>query len=401
MSHCVWAQRGALGGDYEGVAIPPDRTPMNPSLLVLFVLLLTACAEKSAASAPSEAPKSYSVLTLKPVATTLYIDVPATLTGKQNVEIRPMIDGYIAAIEVDEGAWVRAGQRLFEIKAPQYEQAIRTAEAGIKTAEADVSSARMSVDKVRPLVAKEIISEYELDAARFTLAAKEAALAQARVALVNARINLGYTHIDSPVDGVIGTLPFKIGSLVSSTMTDPLTTVSDIADVYAYFSVNEKVLLALTRDIDGSSFQQKLEKMPDVQLITADGARYDQPGRVQAASGLIDATTGSTNFRATFANPRSLLRSGASGTVRLPRPIEAALVVPQSAVYELQGKHLAYRVAGDDTVESVAIEVRATPDGKSYVVDHGLRAGDRVVLDSSASLKAGSVIAPCERGSRC
>jgi len=333
-------------------------------------------------------------MTVEPRFTTLYIDVPATVMGKQNVEIRPMIDGYIEAITVDEGAWVKRGQRLFEIKAPQYEQEVRTAEAGIKTAEAAVSSARMSVDKVKPLVDKNIISEYELQAAQFTLEAKLAALAQARATLANAKTNLSYTSISSPSDGVIGSLPLKIGSLVSPSMAEPLTTVSNIEEVHAYFSVNEKIVLNMTRDIAGNTFQEKLAKMPEVTFLMADGQPYELKGHVQAASGLINTQTGSSNFRATFPNPRGLLRSGASGQVRLPRPLTAALLVPQSASYELQGKHFVYVVQAGDRIHAAEVAVAPTPQGQYYVVQSGLQPGDRVVLDGLTSLKEGTIIKP-------
>jgi membrane fusion protein (multidrug efflux system) len=180
--------------------------------------------------------KDYPVLVVKPDTVTLFQDYPATIQGQQNVEIRPKVDGFVEAIYVDEGATVRKGQKLFHISAPQYEQEVRTARAGIKTAQADVDAARMGVEKVRPLVNKGIISKYQLEGAQYTLQAKLAALAQAQATLANALTNLGYTTITSPVDGVMGTIPNKIGSLVSSTSADPLTTISSTGNVYAYFS---------------------------------------------------------------------------------------------------------------------------------------------------------------------
>jgi membrane fusion protein (multidrug efflux system) len=367
------------------------------ALFVLLVLQLFGQACGGRAAQPVQAapaPQSYRVMKVEPRAATLYIDVPATVTGEQNVEIRPMIDGYIEAIFVDEGAWVHARQPLFQIKAPQYEQEVRTAEAGIETAAAEVSSARMSVDKVKPLVDKRIISEYELQSAQYALQSKVAALAQARATLANAKTNLSYTKISSPSDGVIGSLPFKIGSLVTTSMAEPLTTVSNIANVYAYFSVNEKIMLSLTRDIAGNTLQEKLAGMPEVTFLMADGTPHEYKGHVQAASGLIDTETGSTRFRATFPNPRGLLRSGASGQVRLPRPIEHALLVPQSASYELQGKHFVFVVSTENKVRATEVAVQALPQGQFYVVQKGLNAGDTVVLDGLTTLKDGTVIKP-------
>ncbi len=212
---------------------------MNRNSIILavsvFVLpaLVASCGGKKTAGNPDMQVKDYPVLTISTRSTTISTDYPATIQGQQNIEIRPKIDGYIDQIFVDEGATVRNGQNLFRIFAPQYEQDVRTAQANIKIAEANVNAAEMEVNKVRPLVEKNIISKYELESAEFKLQSSRASLAQAQAALVNARTNLGYTMVTSPVNGVIGTLPYKIGSLVSSNTTQPLTTVSNIDNVYA------------------------------------------------------------------------------------------------------------------------------------------------------------------------
>src|SRR3954471_9613076 len=235
--------------------------------------------------------KDYPVFTIAPRTTTLSTNYPATIQGQQNIEIRPKIDGYVERIYVDEGATVRKGQLLFKISAPQYEQDVRTAEANIKIARADVDAAQMQVNKVRPLVEKDIISRYELESAQYTLEAKQAALAQARAALANARTNLGYTSITSPVNGVVGTIPYKIGSLVSSNTTQPLTTVSNIGNIYAYFSVNEKQALDFTKNTKGATMQQRLKTLPPVSLILSNGVEFPQKGRIETASGLINTET--------------------------------------------------------------------------------------------------------------
>lgn len=345
-------------------------------------------------SPDANTPKTYSVLSVAPRKAILYADFPTVLQGEQNVEIRPKVDGYVEAIYVDEGATVTKGQKLFRLNAPQYKQDVLTAQAGIRTAESDVSSAVLAVNKVRPLVEKDIISQYELDAALLTLESKKAALAQAKAALATAETNLGYTLLVSPVGGVVGTIPYKIGSLVTSTTTNPLTTISGIRDVYAYFSVNEKQLLDFTRDVAGNTLQDKLAKLPDVTLILADGSTYTYKGRVKTAIGQIDTQTGSSNFRATFPNPQALLRSGNSGTVRIPRPVSDAILVPQSATYELQDKRFVYVLGPNNVVKNTAITVTPTPDGQFYVVQSGLKTGDRIVIDGGTSLKDGATIKP-------
>ncbi|WP_217275339.1 efflux RND transporter periplasmic adaptor subunit [Hymenobacter sp. BRD128] len=334
------------------------------------------------------------MLVVKPDTVTLYQDYPASIQGQQNVEIRPKIDGSVDAIYVDEGASVKKGQKLFRISAPQYEQAVRTAAAGIKTAQADVDAARMGVRKVQPLVARGIISKYELEAAQYTLESKLAALAQAQAALVNAQVNLSYTVIKSPVDGVIGTIPNKIGALVSSTSTTPLTTISSIGNVYAYFSLSEKALLNFIRRRPGNTLQDKLAKVPDVRLVLADGTVYPYPGRVETAIGQINTETGASSFRATFPNQHGFLRSGSSGSVRTFQPLDNALLIPQSATYELQGKRFAYVLGRDTAAHAMPITVVPTPNGASFVVQKGLKAGQEVIVDGISGLKDGMKIRP-------
>ncbi|MDJ0365994.1 efflux RND transporter periplasmic adaptor subunit [Hymenobacter sp. H14-R3] len=368
---------------------------------LLALLSVAACGSKKDTAAGKDGKdggpqpiKEYPVLVVRPDTVTLYQDYPATIQGQQNVEIRPKVDGFVEAIYVDEGASVRKGQKLFHISAPQYEQAVRTASAGIKTAQADVDAARMGVRKVQPLVERGIISKYQLEGAQYTLESRLAALAQARATLVNAQTNLGYTTITSPVNGVMGTIPNKIGALVSSTSADPLTTVSSIGNVYAYFSLSEKALLSFARRRPGNTLQDKLTHVPDVRLVLADGSLYGHTGRVETAIGQINTETGASSFRATFPNPQGLLRSGSSGSVRTFQPVKDALIIPQSATYELQGKRFTYVLGRDTAAHAAAITVVPTPDGESFVVQKGLKAGQEVVLEGLSGLKEGTKIRP-------
>ena len=340
--------------------------------------------------------QSYKVLTLQPRSATLNTDYPASIQGLQNIEIRPKVDGFVEGIYVDEGTLVKKGQLLFKIKAPQYEQDVRTAEAGIQTAQADVNTATLQVNKVKPLVEKDIISHYELESAQNTLQTKQAALAQAKAALANAKINVGYTTITSPVDGVIGSLPYKLGSLVTSTTTDPLTTVYNTATVYAYFAMNEKHLLDFSRDSTGTSIKSKLNNMPKVSLILSDGTVYEHAGKVETVNGLINTNTGSANFRAAFVNPKGLLRSGSSATVRVPDLVKSAILVPQSITYELQDKRFVYLIDAQNKVKNVAITTMENTPGQFYIITGGVKSGDKVIAESVNNLKDGTEIKPAE-----
>jgi len=340
--------------------------------------------------------QAYPVLKVTTHNTTLQSQYPATLQGEQNIEIRPKIDGYIEHIYIDEGATVKKGQLLFKINAPQYQQEVKNALAAINSAEADVNTAKLQVEKTKPLVAKEIISEYELKSAQDALKVKEAALLQAKTTLANARTNLSYTTITSPVDGVAGMIPYKLGSLVSSNTQEPLTTVSNISNIYAYFSVNEKQALEFSENTKGGTTAARLASLPPVQLILADGSLFPQKGRIETASGLINTQTGSVRVRATFPNPHNMIRSGSSGAVRIPSKVDSAILIPQKATYEIQGKKFAYKLSDSLTASSVEIKIMNNSGGQFFVVTDGLKPGDKIVLEGVSTLREGEKIKPVQ-----
>jgi len=280
---------------------------------------------------------------------------------------------------------------LFKINAPEYEQQVRTASASIKSAQASVSTAKLAVNKVKPLVDKGIISKYELESAQYNYESAMATLAQANAALVNAKVNLGYTTVTSPVNGVVGSIPFRLGSLVGSNTAEPLTTVSSIGNVYAYFAMNEKVLLSFTKSASGP-LAQKIKQLPAVSLLLSDGTEYSEKGRIETVNGLINTETGTVNIRARFSNPRGIIRSGSSTTVRIPNEIKDGLLIPQSATFELQDKIFAVTVGKDGKTKNVNITVMENTPGNYYVVTSGLNAGDQIVLEGVATLKDGSQI---------
>jgi membrane fusion protein (multidrug efflux system) len=374
------------------------RQSIHLALIILGSAALSSCGAKNdkaaQAAAAANQVKDYKVLQLQPRNATLNTEYPASIQGQQNIEIRPKVDGYVAKIYVDEGAVVKRGQLLFRINAPQYEQEVRTAAASIASAQADVSAANMAVSKVRPLVERDIVSKFELESAQYTYQAAVAKLAQARAALANARTNLGYTSITSPVDGVVGSIPFRLGSLVSSANTQPLTTVSSIGNVFAYFAVNEKLLLEFSKDANHLTFAQQIKKLPPVSLLLADGTLYDHTGRIETVNGLINTATGSVNVRATFPNPNGLIRSGSSATVRIPSEVKNGILVPQSATFELQDKRFVVAVGADSITHNVPIQIRQNTAGQFFVVDAGLKAGDRIVIEGVATLKEGTKIKP-------
>jgi len=372
------------------------KTAIRLSIILFSGIVLASCSGKDekAAQAAAGQPQPYPVFAVTTQETTLDSDYPATIEGIQNIDIRPKVDGFVERIYVDEGAVVRKGQPLFSINAPQYEQAVRTAAAAISSAEADVNAAQLQVNKTKPLVEKDIISKYELEAAQLTLQSKRAMLSQARASLANAKINLGYTNITSPVDGVVGSIPYKTGSLVSSSSAQPLTTVSNTAKVYAYFSLNEKQLLDFSNVYNGKNLAEQMRNIPPVSLVLADGSSYAQNGRIESINGQINTSTGSASLRATFPNPVSVLKSGASASVRIPQHVKNVILIPQKSTTDLQGKKFVYILGDSAKVMNTPIEVMEITKGKFYVVTKGLKAGDKIVLEGFQSLKDGTKIKP-------
>jgi membrane fusion protein (multidrug efflux system) len=373
---------------------------LSATVISSALLFLSACGggNKQAAGGPAAGGpppvSSFPVFKVSPRNATLNSDYPATLQGQQNIEIRPKIDGYIDHIYIDEGSVVKKGQVLFRISAPQYAQDVNNSAAAVSSAEADVNSAQLQVNKTKPLVEKDIISHYELESAQLTLQARRAALKQAKANLANSRTNLGYTTVTSPVNGVVGTIPYKLGSLVNSNTAQPLTTVSNIGNIYAYFSLNEKQLLDFARHYEGRTLEAKLSKLPPVSLVLSDGSNYPEKGRVETISGLINTQTGSASLRATFPNPMRLIRSGGSATVRIPQNLKDVILVPQKATYELQGKRFVFVVDGSGKVKNTEIQIMDLATGQYYVVTNGLKTGDTVILEGTSNLQDGTAVKP-------
>jgi membrane fusion protein, multidrug efflux system len=372
-------------------------------MISLMTVLITSCSQNKEGKVPGVAPggaagaamvKDYTVLKLSPISVTVNQDFPATIEGQQVIEIRPMINGYVEEIHVNEGDYVRKGQLLFKIRNPQYEQEVLTARASVNSAVAEINSAKIEVEKVKPLVEKDIISGYRLQSAELTLRTKEAQLEQAKASLTNAEANLAYTVIKSPQDGTIGTIPYKVGALVSSSSAEALTMLSDISTIFAYFSWNEKQLLELLSQTPGTSVEEKIKAMPPAKLILANGIEYTEAGRIEMASGLISTVTGSATFKAIFKNTDGIIRSGSSAIIKVPKNYDSVLVVPQSATYELQDKRFIYTVSTDNKVTAVNFNSIPTDDGKFFVVTSGLKPGDRIVTEGIVSLKDGNTIIP-------
>ena len=328
--------------------------------------------------------------------TDLNSSYPATIKGKTDIQIRPQISGFITKVHVDEGQHVRKGQLLFTIDQVQYQAAVDQAQAQVNSATTAVETARRTADSKQHLYERNIISEYENQLAKNSLAQAQAQLATAQAALVSARKNLAYTEVTSPSDGVVGSIPNREGSLASPSMVQPLTTVSDNNDVYAYFALNEKDILSLT---DGGevSLSDRIREMPEVTLRLADGSIYPLKGKVATVSGVIDNTTGTATVRALFSNPNGMLRSGSTGQILIPTVQESVLIIPQKATFEIQDRKFVYVVNDSNKTVSTPITVAPQNDGKNFVVTSGLTPGQRIAVEGVGStLREGMTIQPAD-----
>lgn len=362
--------------------------------IVVTVSILFGGGKATAEIENQGAAPQYKVLTVDTRSTDTQKEYVAKIQSKEVVEIRSKVDGYIDAIFVNEGADVRKGEALFKINDDIYIQQVNTANANIQAAKANVFAAKLDIKKIIPLVEKGIISNFELESAQSKLQAVEAQLAQANAQLQNAQINLAYTTITSPVDGVVGQIPYKVGSLVGRSEAKSLTTVSGSGDMYAYFSLNEKELLKMTRDLPGVGLQDKLNNLPEVKLRLADQSIYEFNGKLMAASGIVDAGTGSILLKASFPNAKQLLRTGGSGTVMIPEYFENVVCIPQAATYEMQEKIMVKMVNPAGQVNSRQIEIAGRNSDNQYIVTSGLKAREQIVLEGASKLKEDQKITP-------
>ena len=334
----------------------------------------------------------FPVATVERASSDMQTTFPAVIKGVQDVEIRPKISGFITQVCVREGQSVGAGQLLFVIDNVTYQAAVRQAQAAVNTAQAQVNTAKLTYDNTKQLHENKVVGDYELQTARNTYESARAQLAQAQAALASAKETLSFCYVKSPTSGVVGSLPYKVGTLASASSAQPLTTVSNISSMEVYFSMTEKDVLAMTKT--SGSVQQAIASMPEVRLQLADGTVYNQPGHVTKMSGMIDAATGSVSMIARFPNPQRLLKSGGSGSVIIPSRNDNTIIVPQSVVSEVQNKLFIYVVGKDNKVKYTEITVAPQNDGKNYVVTSGLKTGDKYVTNGITKLSDGMEIVP-------
>ena len=354
---------------------------------IICAATLVSCGQTQKQSTEKE--NYYETMTVSLSDRTLTTGYSAAISGVQTVEIRPQVSGMITDILIEEGENVQKGQVLFVIDQTPYKAAYEIAVANVKSAEASLSTARLILQSNKDLYAQDVVSEFDLMTAQNDLTEAEARLALCKAEEVNASNNLSYTEVRSPVNGVASMIPYRVGALVNSNITQPLVTVSDDSRVYAYFSMAENQMLDMVKQY--GSLDNAIRQMPQVELIMSNGDRYEHTGKINAISGTISESTGSVSIRAVFSNRNHLLRNGGSGTIIIPTTLTGCMVIPQSATYELQDRIFVYKVV-DGKASSTEIHIAPQNNGVEYIVTDGLEVGDVIVAEGAGLIKEGTPI---------
>ena len=362
----------------------------NKTMLLVAIVATALMSCSGGGGRPTFGDNEYPVEAVTTQSAALQSTYPATINGIQDVEIRPKVSGFLTQINVTEGQTVSAGQVLFVIDNETYQAQVRQAQAAVNTTQSAVNTAKLTFENTKQLHASKVVGDYELQTAENSFLSAQAQLAQAQAALASAKEALSFCYVKSPAAGVVGTLPFKKGALVSA--SNVLTHVSDISKMEIYFSLTEKDMLSLSQSEGG--LRGAIDALPPVKLQLADGSIYGHEGQVVAISGVIDQSTGSVQLKAHFPNPDKLLKSGGSGSIIIPRSADAAIVIPQSVVMEVQNKKFVYLLKDSNKVAYTEITVDPQNDGKNYIVTSGLKEGDKYVTNGITKLSDNMEIVP-------
>ena len=348
-------------------------------ILVCAVVLVSCNGNSNQGQQAAMAPMSIPVVEVPLKDVSGYTTYPTSIEGTINSQVRTKVSGYITDVLVDEGQPVKKGQTLFTLETQTLSQ-----DAG--AAEANVAAAQVEVNRLKPLVAKGIIGKVQLETA-------EARLVQAQASYNSIAANIDYATIKSPVNGNVGAIPYRQGALVSPNDPSPLTTVSMIDEVYAYFALNERDYLNFIQTTEGDNLGEKIKNFPPVELRMVNGSVYEEKGKIETVTGQVSTSTGTVSFRARFPNPNRLLANGNSGSIMIPKNYKQATVIPESATFEQQGKVYIYKVQGDTVAVSAIIEVTDRIESL-IVVASGLEAGEKIVAQGVGSLRNNTPITP-------
>lgn len=367
-------------------------------LVLLSSITLTSC--KSSNQQPADAPPPLlPVSEVRESDAITFTDYPAAIQGAVDIDIRPQVSGYLQSVKIDEGAYVKAGQTLFKINDKPYREVLNNALAALHAAEAAMLNAKIELEKISPLVTNHVVSDIQLKTANASYQVAKANVEQAKAGVGTAKINLGYTNVKATLNGYIGRIPKKQGSLVSPQDTEALTQLSEIKKVHVYFALAENDFNIFNRSYPGKSQEARITGLPEVELVLADGSIFPVKGRIDMIDGQFDKSTGAITLRATFINHNEVLRSGNTGKIRLSMQHKNTIRVPQAATVEMQDKIFVYVLGEANKVSKQPINIIGK-SGSDYLVKDGLKSGDQIVLSGVDHIQEGQLIQPDKKSAK-
>jgi membrane fusion protein (multidrug efflux system) len=361
--------------------------------IVLVAVALAAC-DKAPPPAPPPPPE-VTVGRVVQQDVPIYQELVGQTTGTQDVEIRARVEGYLQRVAFREGTIVNKGDLLYVIDPAPFEATIAGAKADLATAQARLDKTNNDVTRYTPLAKIQAVSQQELDNAVAAQAAATAMVDAGKASLQKATLDLSYTRVLAPVGGLIGTTKVKEGALVGRGENTLLTTISTIDPIKFRAGVAEAEYLRIRQQLEKTAGSSNLKEVP-VELMLADGTTYSETGHPEFAERNVDAATGTLMIQFTFPNPSGLLRTGQYGRARFVlEKRTAAMLVPQRAVQEVQGQYSVATVSGDDAVTFHNVKV-GPKTASSWVIEEGVKPGDRVIVEGLQRVKDGSKVTPRE-----
>src|SRR2546426_6889109 len=370
------------------------KLPIKTETLVLSAMLcLTGCKGNPQATPPP--PPTVEVVAVKQADVPIYHEWIGVLDGLVNAHIRAQVTGYLVSQNYREGDPIKKGDLLFEIDRRPFKAALDQAKGQLAQAEARRGKTALDVKRYAPLVKDKAISQEEYDDAVQANLEAEAAVMSAKAQVEQADLNLGFTRITSPIEGIASIANGQIGDLVGPT-TGELTTVSTVDPIKAYYNVTEQAYINFTKLFATESDRYARLGQLEIELILADGAPYPYKGKISAADRQISPTTGALRVAALFPNPNAALRPGEFGRVRVKIDLaKDALLVPQRAVMELQGSYQVAVVEADNKTHIQPVRV-GERSGTLWIIQEGLKPGQRVVVEGIQKVKEGATVTPKE-----
>ncbi|MDH6250280.1 membrane fusion protein (multidrug efflux system) [Chryseobacterium sp. H1D6B] len=361
------------------------------TIFFLSLIVLAGCRKNNQNQSYQQQAPELPVETVKQGDASASREYAASIEGISNVEIRPQVTGYLTKIFVDEGDYVRAGQPLFKIEDQIFREQLKSAQAALISAQANLAASKIDLDRKKELFRNKMVSDIQVKEAEASYNAARGAVSQSLSTIESAKINVNFSTIKAPVSGYIGRFNYRLGSLLTPTNQDPITLLSDIHQVYTYFSLSENDFSSFQKQNAGSSIDEIVKNTPAVSLQLSGGENYAEKGRIDAVEGQFNKTTGSITLRAKFNNPNNLLRSGNTGKIVMEQFYSNVILLPVASTRAIQDKIFVFTIKDGKAVQ-LPIEVSGKA-GNDFIVSKGLKAGDQYIVSGFDRLQPGTPVA--------